>query len=85
MEIQTCERLPSEAEDDEKTPGGPAEKAGVKLYRYKPGFMHQKVMLIDDVVGGVGSPLPGVFVAANLYNLNPGRDGDHDGIACEKR
>ena len=29
--------------------------AGVKLYRYQPGFMHQKVMLIDDDVATVGT------------------------------
>jgi cardiolipin synthase A/B len=29
--------------------------AGVKIYRYIPGFMHQKVMLIDDVLAGVGT------------------------------
>ena len=23
--------------------------AGVKIYRYQPGFLHQKVMLVDDV------------------------------------
>ncbi len=31
------------------------EKAGVKVYRYQPGFMHQKVMLIDDDVGVVST------------------------------
>ncbi len=30
-------------------------KAGVKFYRYKPGFLHQKVMLIDEQLGMVGS------------------------------
>jgi cardiolipin synthase len=25
-----------------------AEKAGIQIYRYKPGFLHQKVMLVDD-------------------------------------
>lgn len=29
--------------------------AGVKLYRYKPGFMHQKTMLIDDDVAAIGT------------------------------
>ncbi len=29
--------------------------AGVKIYRYIPGFMHQKVMLIDDVLASVGT------------------------------
>lgn len=29
--------------------------AGVKLYRYQPGFMHQKVILIDDAIAGVGT------------------------------
>ena len=28
---------------------------GVKLYRYLPGFMHQKVMLIDDRLATVGT------------------------------
>ena len=31
------------------------QEAGVKLYRYRAGFMHQKVMLIDDEVGVVGT------------------------------
>ena len=31
------------------------EKAGVKVYRYQPGFMHQKAMLVDDAVGVVGT------------------------------
>tara|TARA_R110000868_G_scaffold144960_4_gene364556 strand:- start:76563 stop:77996 length:1434 start_codon:yes stop_codon:yes gene_type:complete len=29
--------------------------AGVKLYRYEKGFMHQKVMLVDDRVASVGT------------------------------
>lgn len=29
--------------------------AGVKLYRYQPGFLHQKVILIDDEAAAVGS------------------------------
>ncbi len=28
---------------------------GVKFYRYLPGFLHEKVMLIDDCAGSVGS------------------------------
>lgn len=31
------------------------QAAGVKLYRYQPGFMHQKVILIDDAIAGVGT------------------------------
>lgn len=31
------------------------ETAGVKIYRYQPGFMHQKVILIDDAIAGVGT------------------------------
>jgi cardiolipin synthase len=31
------------------------EAAGVKLYRYQPGFMHQKVLLIDDNAAAVGT------------------------------
>ena len=30
-------------------------RAGVKLYRYKAGFMHQKVMLVDDHVSAIGT------------------------------
>jgi cardiolipin synthase A/B len=29
--------------------------AGVKIYRYIPGFMHQKVILIDHTLAGVGT------------------------------
>lgn len=29
--------------------------AGVKLYRYREGFMHQKVLLLDDVMAVVGT------------------------------
>jgi cardiolipin synthase len=32
-----------------------AERAGVKFYRYGDGFLHQKVMLIDDVAATVGT------------------------------
>jgi cardiolipin synthase len=28
---------------------------GAKIFRYSPGFLHQKVMLVDDLVGVVGS------------------------------
>ena len=31
------------------------QTAGIKLYRYSTGFMHQKVVLIDDVLAGVGT------------------------------
>ena len=31
------------------------QAAGIKLYRYSTGFMHQKVILIDDVLAGVGT------------------------------
>jgi cardiolipin synthase len=34
---------------------GEIMEAGVKLYRYAAGFMHQKVILIDDEVAGVGT------------------------------
>lgn len=30
-------------------------EAGVKIYRYQPGFMHQKVLLADDDLSTVGS------------------------------
>ncbi len=29
--------------------------SGARFYRYQPGFMHQKVMLIDDSVAAIGS------------------------------
>lgn len=29
--------------------------AGIKVYRYQPGFLHQKVMLIDDRAASVGT------------------------------
>jgi len=32
-----------------------AEQAGVKVYRYQPGFMHHKVLLADDRLGVVGT------------------------------
>jgi cardiolipin synthase len=31
------------------------ESAGVKFYRYEPGFMHQKVILVDDDFAAVGT------------------------------
>ena len=30
-------------------------RAGVKIYRYQAGFMHQKVMLVDDHVSAIGT------------------------------
>ena len=30
-------------------------RAGVKVYRYQPGFLHQKVMLVDDAAASVGT------------------------------
>ncbi len=32
-----------------------AEDTGVKFYRYTKGFMHQKTILIDDSVSGIGT------------------------------
>ena len=32
-----------------------AEKSGVKIFRYQPGFLHQKVMLIDDDSAAIGT------------------------------
>ena len=31
------------------------EDAGVKFYRYQKGFMHQKVMVVDDSLSAIGS------------------------------
>ncbi len=30
-------------------------RAGVRIFRYRPGFLHQKVVLIDNVAAAVGS------------------------------
>jgi len=32
-----------------------AEQADVKIYRYQPGFMHHKVILVDDHLAAVGT------------------------------
>jgi cardiolipin synthase A/B len=32
-----------------------AVRAGVRIFRYRPGFLHQKVILIDSVAAAVGS------------------------------
>ncbi|WP_296654304.1 cardiolipin synthase [Paraburkholderia sp.] len=32
-----------------------AIRAGIRIFRYQPGFLHQKVLLIDDVAAVVGS------------------------------
>jgi cardiolipin synthase A/B len=32
-----------------------AIRAGVKIYRYQPGFLHEKVILIDDEAAAVGT------------------------------
>ena len=31
------------------------EHVGVKIYRYQPGFLHQKVLLVDDGISAVGT------------------------------
>jgi cardiolipin synthase len=30
-------------------------RAGIRVFRYQPGFIHQKVLLIDDDTASVGS------------------------------
>lgn len=32
-----------------------AVRSGIEIYRYQPGFVHQKVVLVDDVAAAVGS------------------------------
>ncbi|NLP64490.1 cardiolipin synthase [Paraburkholderia sacchari] len=32
-----------------------AVRAGIRIFRYKPGFLHQKVVLIDDTAAAIGS------------------------------
>lgn len=31
------------------------QSVGIRVYRYQPGFMHQKVILVDDAIAGVGT------------------------------
>jgi cardiolipin synthase len=30
-------------------------ESGVSVYRYQPGFLHEKVFLVDDTLAGIGS------------------------------
>jgi cardiolipin synthase A/B len=32
-----------------------AERTGIAIYRYEPGFLHQKVLLVDDEIASVGT------------------------------
>jgi len=32
-----------------------AERVGIQIYRYTPGFLHQKVLLVDDALTAVGT------------------------------
>ncbi|GAB4369304.1 MAG: cardiolipin synthase [Kiloniellaceae bacterium] len=32
-----------------------AERAGIEIYRYQPGFLHQKVLLVDDDLAALGT------------------------------
>jgi cardiolipin synthase len=32
-----------------------AVRAGVRVFRYEPGFLHQKVVLVDDEISAIGS------------------------------
>ena len=34
---------------------GDMDAAGVKVYRFEPGFLHQKVILVDDFLSSVGT------------------------------
>lgn len=34
---------------------GPMIEAGVRVQRYLPGFLHEKVFLVDDIIAGVGT------------------------------
>ena len=38
-----------------------------------------------DKVTGKGKPVTGFTVSTATYSLNTARDGDKDGVACEKR
>jgi cardiolipin synthase len=41
-------------------------QSGIALYRYRPGFLHQKVLLVDDALASVGS----VNVDYRSFHLN---------------
>lgn len=45
---------------------GPMISAGIKIYRYLPGFLHQKVFLMDEIVTGIGT----VNVDNRSFRLN---------------
>jgi len=51
--------------------------AGVKFYRYQPGFIHQKVILVDNTVAAVGS--------VNLDNRSVYLDFELTALAIDKR
>jgi cardiolipin synthase len=40
--------------------------AGIELWRYQPGFLHQKALLVDDRLGAVGS----INVDYRSFHLN---------------
>jgi cardiolipin synthase len=42
------------------------EEAGVKMMRYEAGFLHQKVILVDDEIAGVGT----VNIDERSFRLN---------------
>ena len=31
------------------------EKAGIRVFRYTPGFLHQKAFLVDDTISAIGT------------------------------
>jgi len=50
---------------------------GIELYRYGPGFLHQKVFLIDDRVSGIGT--------VNLDNRSLRLNFEVTGIVVDER
>lgn len=52
------------------------EDAGVKIYRFQNGFMHQKVMIVDDSLSAIGS--------ANLDNRSFRLNFEVIGIVADK-
>ena len=34
---------------------GPLMEAGVRIYEFTPGFVHEKMFIVDDSVGSVGT------------------------------
>jgi len=54
-----------------------AEQAGIEIYRYQPGFLHQKVLLVDDEIVSIGT--------ANLDNRSFRLNFELSIVVCDRR